>query len=187
MGKTLLTDEERTWLAPNDNDGGRNIVDLHVNNTVFVYDQTQMKEVDYFWNDLASYLKVSHIPDIKQEYSKGKNLQHLNICDPKYDTFRSWIMPYSYELAVWLQQYFLPLANDSSTTGVYVPNLERLLEIVETYKQDPCGRLISQIDDDDEVHKDARPKSIKYVLDPSFNTVMIPPPNITKDGKVVWR
>ncbi|KAL3914186.1 MAG: hypothetical protein SGARI_000261, partial [Bacillariaceae sp.] len=146
LGKTNLTTEEREWLAPNDFDGGKEIISLKIPNQIFLYDQTELKS-DYLWTGLASYLRVSKIPEQQYKGAKGKNLQHLSLCDPKYDAFRAKLMPYSYELSVWLQKYLLPLARDPSREDVVVANVDRIAEIFETYKTDPCGRLVVQIDE----------------------------------------
>jgi hypothetical protein len=169
LGKTNLTDEEREWLAPNDFDGGKEIVSLDIPNQIFLYDQTELKE-DYLWTGLAKYLRVSRIPEQQYKGAKGKNLQHLSLCEPKYDAFRAAMMPYAYELSVWLQKYFLPITTDPSREDVVVANAERIADILESYKKDPCGRLVVQIDDVQGKYGNSSRPNITYVLSPSLNS-----------------
>jgi hypothetical protein len=49
-------------------------------------------------------------------------------------------MPLSIELAHWLQNYFLPVAADPNRPDVAVANVEKFMDIVETYKVHPCLR-----------------------------------------------
>lgn len=164
LGKTPLSQEELQWLAPNDPDGGVNILELvqqnRVKNKLFLYEQTQLKNDPQFWKGLGRYLGVSHIPNIIYRGAKGKGLIENDICDPYYDYFRSQMMLSSYEMSVWLQNYFLPVARDPNRTDVVVANdnVDLLEQIFETYKLDPCNRLIRE------------PSSGTYVLDPAVLT-----------------
>jgi hypothetical protein len=166
MGKTNLTHEERQWLAPHDLDGGDQIISLDIPNQIFVYDLTQLKEKTV-WKELASFLRVSKIPQQQYQGAKGKNLTQLDLCHPNYDSFRAKMMPYSYELSVWLQQYFLPVARDPSRHDVVVANVDKIASIFETYKQDPCGRLVVKLDDSRIWNGSASRPDISFVLDPA--------------------
>jgi hypothetical protein len=165
LGKTNLTKEERQWLAPNDFDGGDKIISLDIPNEIFIYDLTQLEE-DSIWEDLAAFLRVSKIPEQRYQGAKGQNLSQLSICDPQYDTFRAKIMPYSYELSIWLQKYLLPVARDPSRSDVVVANVDKVASYFETYKSDPCRRLVLQIDHSR--GSNTRPH-ISFALDPSLN------------------
>jgi hypothetical protein len=163
LGKTALTEVERTWLAPQDADGGHRLFSWNISNPIFVYDQTQMKE-DSYWSELAEFLRVSHIPNTIYHGSKGKQQSHKSLCDAEYDVFRSIMMPYSYEMSVWLQEYFVPVARDPSRADVIIPNIDQFVSVVETYKEDPCNRLIRN------------PNNGAYILDPKLNGQIQPPP-----------
>jgi hypothetical protein len=166
MGKTNLTNQERQWLAPNDFDGGNKIISLDITNQIFVYDLTQLKE-ETLWEELASFLRVSKIPQLQYQGAKGKNLTQLDLCHPNYDAFRAKMMPYSYELSVWLQEYFLPVARDPLRHDVVVANVNKIASIFETYKQDPCGRLVVHLDRSRIRNGSASRPNIAFVLDPS--------------------
>jgi hypothetical protein len=181
LGKTALdTTEELNWLAPNDPDGGSNVLEWFTKNTkinnhdgeriknkVFFYEHSQLTNDPNFWNNgLSSFLGVSHIPNTqnsnsnknntqeggqkqqelerKSVYAKGKNLIHLNICDPYYDYFRSQMMITSYEIYMWITKYFLKVARDPLRDDLVVANnnVDLLEEIFVSYKYDPCDRLI---------------------------------------------
>jgi hypothetical protein len=164
LGKTALTDEERTWLSPQDLDGGQRLYNWNVPNHIFVYDQEQLTAGSY-WDELATFLHVSHIPSTHYHASKGKGQSQKSLCDPEYDSFRSIMMPYSYEMSVWLINYFVPIARDPHREDVTVPNIEQFEKIVDTYKEDPCKRLI---------RNDANGA---YMLDSKIGKSMIPPPD----------
>jgi hypothetical protein len=163
LGKTALTDEERTWLAPQDADGGHRLYSWNISNPIFVYDQTQMKE-DSYWAELADFLRVSHIPNTRYHGSKGKQQSLKSLCDAEYDAFRSVMMSYSYGMAVWLQDYLVPVARDPSRQDVIIPNIDQFVAVVETYKVDPCNRLIR------------KSANGAYILDPTLNEQIQPPP-----------
>jgi hypothetical protein len=140
LGKTSLSEEERQFLAPNDVDGGKFLVNFNISNPIFLYDQMELRE-DYLWKELSHYLGVSHIPYLKFKGSVGKG-KNYTLCDPLYDDFRSKVMPYSYELSTWLQRYFLPVAKNPNRPDVRVADVERLTTIVRSYTEDPCNRLV---------------------------------------------
>jgi hypothetical protein len=107
LGKTTLSEKERRLLASKDIDGGTNLVNLNITNSIMLYEQTQLNDDD-FWIYLANFLKISHVPNKHYQGSSGKQQLTNNICLPKYDYFRSLVMVYSYELSHWLLQYFVP-------------------------------------------------------------------------------
>jgi hypothetical protein len=156
--------EERQLLAPKDVDGGNSIITVNVTNQLFLYDQTELKEA-YFWDELADFLGVSHIPNIEFHSSAGAAKNHT-LCEPYYDAFRAMMMPYSYELSVWLRQYFLPIARDPTRNDVRVANLDRLYRIVDDYARDPCDRLI-------------RRHNGTYVLNSTFGRMLPAPTKAT--------
>ncbi|KAG7354910.1 hypothetical protein IV203_004266 [Nitzschia inconspicua] len=163
LGKTPLTEEERSWLSPQDADGGHRLHAWNISNPIFLYDQTQMKE-DSYWSELADFLRVSHIPNTRYHGSKGREQTHKSLCDPEYDVFRSVMMPYSYEMSVWLLNYLVPVARDPSRNDVIIPSIDEFVEAVETYKEDPCNRLI---------RNDANGA---YILNPKLKELILPPP-----------
>jgi hypothetical protein len=165
LGKTSLSKEERQWLAPDDDDGGINLFNANITNPIFLYDLKQMKNDDY-WNDLASFLGVSHIPNEEYRGSHGlrdrDKQQQRDLCGNEHDYFRSLIMKYSYELSMWLQLYFIPQtttaasnSNSNRNSDVTIAggggnsniNVTNFINIVESYKYDPCQRLIRRDSD----------------------------------------
>jgi hypothetical protein len=97
---------------------------------------------DYMWDDLAQYIGADRVPHDKRVNSHGKNRDlEVDFCIDKYDDFRAKMMPMSYEVAVWLQEYFIPLAKNESRTDVVISRPDTFHELVETYKVDPCGKL----------------------------------------------
>ena len=143
LGKTALTGEERKMLAPNDADGGENLRSSGIKNPIFLYDQQELSQ-DYVWEELAEYLGVNHIPHDKYQSSHPKRHdRNLDFCEEKYDDFRAMMMPYAYELSVWLQEYLIPVANDDGRDDVVIPRADSSFsKRVEDYKNDPCGKLI---------------------------------------------
>ena len=153
LGKTTLSEEERQWLAPNYDDGGMNLFNANITNPIFLYDMTQMKSDVGFWNDIASFLGVSHIPNEEYRGSHGlRDREQLNMCGSVHDYLRSLIMKYSYELSMWLQLYFIPqtVSNRNDVTiagGFNNTNTNSFRKIIESYKYDPCERLIRRDSD----------------------------------------
>jgi hypothetical protein len=141
LGKTALTTEERQWLAPNDSDGGDAFISYNITNWIFLYDQTQLRQGESLWIELAKYLGVSHIPHARFKGSVGRG-KNYTLCDSTYDDFRAKMMPYSYELSVWLQKFFLPIARDASRADVFVADVDNFTAIIKNYALDPCQRLI---------------------------------------------
>lgn len=145
LGKTPLSDEERQLLSANTypQRGGMNLVNHNITNSIFVYELTELNK-DYIWEEMATYLQFpGKIPHDLYKSSHGKRKEfELNFCDEKYDDFRALLMPESYDLSTWLQQYFLPVARDPHRTDVIIPRPDRFQELVEAYKLDPCHRLI---------------------------------------------
>lgn len=82
-------------------------------------------------------------------------------------------MVYSYQLSVWLIEYFLPIARDPSRDDVVVGNIDRVQQIVATsYQQDPCKRLILAKLPDGEKQTSS---NIRYILNPSLGeTLWVP-------------
>mmetsp|Transcript_18490 Transcript_18490/g.45796 ORF Transcript_18490/g.45796 Transcript_18490/m.45796 type:complete len:552 (-) Transcript_18490:311-1966(-) len=157
IGKTPLSSEERNLLAPEDPDGGQQLFDAKVKNPIFLYDQTQMKE-DSYWDELAGFLGLNYIPNEHYHGSKGAQ-SNVTLCTPFYDEFRSRIMAHSYNMSVWLEDYLLPLGLDMSRPDVVIANATSFRELIQTYKMDPCGRLVRSESDGN------------YVLDPSLLSV----------------
>jgi len=140
LGKTALSEEERKVLAPNDNDGGENLRNQNIRNSIFLYEQKELSK-DYVWDEMAKYLNVSKIPHNKYRSSHGQMRNFsTNFCEERLDDLRAMIMPYAYELSVWMQNYFIPVAKNESS-GVTIPNPNALISLVEEYKKDPCDRL----------------------------------------------
>ena len=141
LGKTDLSAEERKTLAANDPDGGTNVRDHKIKNSIFLYEQNMLGE-DYMWEELAKYIGAESVPHDKRVNSHGKNRSlEVDFCIDKYDDFRAKMMPIAYEVGTWLQDYFLPLAKNESRTDVVVPRPETFHKFVEAYKVDPCGKL----------------------------------------------
>jgi len=142
LGKTALSDEERKILAPNDIDGGKNLISNNIRNPIFLYEQMELSE-DYVWDEMAEHFNVTTIPHDKYVSSHGgrsNNNLSIDFCEERMDDFRAMMMPYAYELSIWMQDYFIPVAKDESSS-VTVPNPDKLIALVEKYKKDPCGRL----------------------------------------------
>ena len=148
LGKTAMEAEERKLLAYNDFDGGLNITNLNVTNAVFLYEQTQLgnEHADLFWDDLAQFLNIADgIAHEKEGKPKGRPQKNkLDICLPKYDELRIKFLNYSYEFAMWMQLYFIPVARDETREDVVVSNADWLHSKMEEYKLDPCGRLVQE-------------------------------------------
>ena len=82
MGKTRLGSDELELLAPNDPDGGQQLLYGNITNPVFLYEQSQMNitamesagasetvgRIDY-WEALAQFIGVSYIPN--EHYHAG--------------------------------------------------------------------------------------------------------------------
>jgi len=144
MGKTALTLEERNWLRPNDWDGGERLYNMKVKNSIFVYEQTQLKE-DYVWRKLEKYLNVPEIKNEKKHTSHGSEGE-FDICGEHYDELRAKIMPIAHEMSVWLKRFFIPVALDKNRPDVVIPNIDGFSKITAAYTNDPCGRLLRQSD-----------------------------------------
>jgi len=143
LGKTPLSPDERQLLSPNDLDGGMNLKNNNITNHIFLYEQQELNE-EYVWAYLAKYLDVDYIPHDKRRgsYAKKEPSVFTDFCEDQYDLFRALMMPNAYELSVWLQEYFLPVAMDDNRPDVVVPNVTHMMELVDKYKYDPCGKLI---------------------------------------------
>ena len=145
LGKTELSSEEREWLAPNDPDGGVHLGNDNVKNPIFLYEQRELNE-DYVWEELAAFLEVENITHNQYRGSHGGGSKKTDFCEDKYDDFRAKMMPIAYEVAMWMQIYFIPLARNSSRPDVVIAKPDRMAELVEDYKIDPCGKLQRQED-----------------------------------------
>ncbi len=142
LGKTELSDQEMELLGPDDIDGGKNTPNNKVRNPIFLYEQHMLGE-DYLWEDLRGYLGVDHpLKHDKRVSSHGKNPNlYLNFCNDTYDDFRAKMMPISYNVSLWLQDYFVPLAKNETRSDVIIPKPDFFTRMVESYKLDPCGKL----------------------------------------------
>jgi len=158
IGKTALSEEERKILAPNDIDGGGNLTSKNIRNPIFLYEQTELKK-DYVWDEMAKYLNVAAIPHDKYISSHGLGKKKpMDLCGEKLDDFRAMLMPYAYDLSVWMQDYFIPVAKNESS-DVTIPDPDTFIALVEEYKKDPCGRLY-------------RLKNGTYILDSNRTTII---------------
>ncbi len=147
LGKTALSPEERSLLSAKSYPlrAGMNLENHDIKNPIFVYELRELKE-DYMWNEMADYLDVPPEMNITyDEYhgSHGKNRDlEIDFCDTKFDEFRAIMMPEAYDLSMWLQKYFIPLAKNETRKDVRISRPDRFIELVEDYKKDPCGRLV---------------------------------------------
>lgn len=161
LGKTSLSDEERKYLAVDDEDGGNALKNDEVKNPVFLYDDLELTG-EYFWESLAKYLGVDDIPHDLQQLKESRldhdkelaNVKSLDFCKNEYDDLRARILSYSYEMATWLQLYWIPLASDESRTDVAVANPTVFNALLNKYKKDPCNKLV-------------RSKTGKFVVNPN--------------------
>jgi hypothetical protein len=140
IGKTPLSPTERELLAPGDLDGGENLFNGKAQNPIFIYDQSQMKQ-DSYWDELASFLGLSYIPNVHYHSSHGGH-NNITLCTPFHDEFRSKMMEHSYNMSVWLEDYLLPVGLDPTRPDVVIANTTSFREIIQTYKTDPCERLV---------------------------------------------
>jgi len=141
LGKTSLSKEERKWLAYDDPDGGDNLKVFNITNSVFVYAQEDLSE-SYVWEELAQFLNVDNVPNTDFKGSPGRKKKPLDFCHNDHNAFRSKMMLISYDLAMWMQNYFIPVAKDESRSDVVIPRPDRMMELLESYKLDPCGKLV---------------------------------------------
>jgi hypothetical protein len=152
LGKTLLSDLERQLIAPDDPDGGKNLINGRIKNPIFLYEQTQMFDKTKtnsenndngigFWDSLAKFIGVSYIPNENYHSSKGHG-HNKTLCTDYYDEFRSKMMEHSYNMSIWLEEYLLPIADDPNRTDVVMHNVNEFRTIIQSYKYDPCKRLI---------------------------------------------
>mmetsp|Transcript_20950 Transcript_20950/g.31595 ORF Transcript_20950/g.31595 Transcript_20950/m.31595 type:complete len:408 (+) Transcript_20950:176-1399(+) len=140
LGKTALSTEERSLLGPDDIDGGANLVDNRIRNPIFLYEQTMLGE-ESVWEDLRNYIGIENTlqhDKFVSSHGRGDN-RDINFCNDTYDHFRAIMMPISYNVSLWLQKYFIPIAKKRD--DVTISNLEKFAKIVERYKFDPCGKL----------------------------------------------
>jgi len=146
LGKTDLTTEERSLLAPNDRDGGINLKNKKIRNPIFIYELKQIKE-DYLWKSLGDYLGFEGgvIKHNKIRGAHGKQVNSTNFCEPKFDDLRATMMPYAYDLSEWLQRYLIPVAKNTSRLDVVIAHPDSFVELVESYKYDPCKRLARSV------------------------------------------
>lgn len=159
LGKTALTQEERALLAPDRFYGGEALVSLDVQNPIFIYEQTQLKENDV-WDEMAQFLRLPEIQHDKLHLSRGGvslsgkqkaiigdvEKSRINICDAEYDDLRKIIMPVAHNVSVWFSEHFIPVARDVSREDVTVAGVDKFFKLVQDYTNDPCGRLVRKDD-----------------------------------------
>lgn len=145
LGKTSLSDDERNLLSFADEDGGDSLKSIDIRNPIFIYDETELGN-EYFWDKFANFVGAESIPhDIDEiqrqlDYDSLEILKALDICDDKYNDLRSKLMKHSYDMASWLQQYLLPASKEKLDINVAEPMV--LHGILDSYKEDPCGKLV---------------------------------------------
>lgn len=146
--------DELELLAPDDPDGGQQLLYGNITNPVFLYEQSQMNitamesdgaservgRTDY-WDALAQFIGVSYIPNEHYHAAHG-DAHQKTLCTDYYDEFRSKLMEHSYNISVWLEDYLLPVAVNPSRPDLVIPNPEDFRRIIQTYKEDPCQRLV---------------------------------------------
>ena len=117
---------------------------LEIRNRIFLYEQTELNN-DFLWEDLKEFLGVNHTLKhdrrVSAHGSTSKSITNVNFCDDEYDNFRAKMMPIAYNVSVWLQDYFIPIAKDESRSDVVIARLDTFTQLVEKYKLDPCGKL----------------------------------------------
>jgi len=145
LGKTALNETERTLLAPTDPDGGDKLANHRTRNPIFLYEQTELSQ-DYVWADLAKLLRhqgnLSHDRLVRSrgiKESSSAPVKKMQICDPQYEPLRKQLMPYAYEMSIWICRYFV------GSEGVHVPSRARFCSLVQDYANDPCGVLVRHV------------------------------------------
>lgn len=146
LGKTNLTTEERMLLSAKTYPlrAGANLENHDIKNPVFLYEINELNE-EYIWDALTEYLDLPEVlshDKYVSSHGKSNRIEDTDFCNEKFDEFRAVMMLESYDLSTWLQHYFIPLGEDDTKEDVIIPKPERLRELVEEYKYDPCERLI---------------------------------------------
>ena len=145
LGKTALSDQEIELLGPNDPDGGKYVQEQNnkIRNPIFLYEQ-QMLGHEYLWQDLTTFLGLEDHPlqndSMIKSHGKYPHLR-VNFCNDTYDNLRAKMMPIAYNVSIWLQNYFVPLAKNKTRSDVFIPRPDEFYQMVESYKVDPCGKL----------------------------------------------
>ena len=147
-GKTDLSYAERELLAPDSGiGGGQNLINHNIRNHIFIYELNQMSDDD-MWDVLANILKVPYIPhdihmgDNTERMKKKHKSQRVDFCDAKYDDFRSVFLLHGYNMSQWFCNYIVPVAKDESRNDLTIANPDHFCELVKTYGEDPCHRLV---------------------------------------------
>jgi len=145
MGKTPLSQDEYSLLAPNDFDGGPKIQNFHIRNPIFLYEQTQLTQ-EYFWDELSTFLDYPNATTIshdqiarargKKENKNRTDINRLDVCQEENDSLRQLMMPYAYEISQWTCRYFI------QSKDVYVANPTKFCEILKEFEKDPCGKFV---------------------------------------------
>lgn len=170
LGKTALSSDERKWLA-SDNEvyGGEKVPNWNITNSVFLYEQTTLREPS-MWDSLAQFLGM---PEIRHDRTMGNHKDRkekkkftpntINICDAQWDDLRIELMLISYDLSRWLLDYFIPVARDANRPDVLVHDLDHFTEIVTAYQDDPCGKLERYSLDDRRVQFSPKQDAVEIV------------------------
>ena len=141
LGRTDMSQKEIELLSPNDPDGGVNVKNLHIRNPIFLYEYEMLNE-EYMWSRLGRFLGVNKPLQHDQRRAGGKNRSlAIDFCDDKFDDFRALLMPIAYNVSVWIQDYFIPIAKNKNQNDVIIPEPDTFWKLVDDYKHDPCGKL----------------------------------------------
>ena len=141
LGKTSpMSDKEIKLLLSNDYKNDKRILtkSQYIRNPILLYEQQQPSE-EYFWNDVCNYLYInrSSLPEMVDYTSDSQNKtldemtshektkskkRKFNICHKDRDPLRKLLLPISYNIYIWLTEYFIP-ASKIKKNDIYISNL----------------------------------------------------------------
>lgn len=148
MGKTPLNTRAEKELIPH------NKLDIYnLSNPLFLYEVGQLADKNAtrqykFWEDVADYIGYPGIIPKQIKVRPGRTFDDakrqelmgelkIDICDDEYDRLRAVLLPHAWQISVWVQEYLLERGRD-----VHVSSKSYLKELLESYKYDPCGKLV---------------------------------------------
>ena len=137
LGKTNVTDPSEWNLLRKPN--LRYWWIIPIDNPVFLYDVAQLHDRDkartaLFKRDLQNFLGLKvPMPEFEDDSKSSSKPKAMDICDPKYEGIRKELIAIGTRASMWIRKYFL------KSDQVYVSSREFFENVLEDWKNDPCG------------------------------------------------